>query len=487
MSVRSNFSRRDFLKLAGLGAASAALAACAPTAPAPAAPAPPKVAEPTKAPEAPKAAEPTKAPAAPAATVAPTATPGVTAVPAAKDAVAMSFWHIWGGVRVDQLQSVLNDFMVANPKIKVEPLLLPNPGYADKIMTALAADPPDLTMVYTDEFAPAAKRNALKPVDDLMKVDNLAADTWYPGVYAMSTYAGKTFGLPFVGNFLQFLYWNRDHFKAGGLDAEKGPATWSDVLDLSKKLTVIKDGKVERLAYVPNGSGEWMGGAYRNGHNLWGDGTPEKVAIDHPLSLEALQYTKDLYKALGGWDLVGATTKSWSQAQVSNPMIAGVASAVWSGVFTVNVINQQKPDLNYKIGKIPHGPKGDFLDVITQSWSNCIPSKAKHTNEAWALAKYLSAGDGHLKFMVELQSRPAMVKAYNQAPHDVAARKGNPFWDVVLEVLNGKQASWPVSDKMSAAQKVTTEMFESVVLDVRTPEEAVKWAQSEVVKVFKGD
>ena len=275
--------------------------------------------------------------------------------------MAISYWHIWGGVRVDQLQSVLNDFMAANPKIKVEPLLLPNPGYSDKIMTALAADSPDLTMIYTDEFAPAAQRNALKQVDDMMSADSLSKDTWYPGVYNMSTWKGKTFGLPFVGNFLQFLYWSRADYKGGSLDGEKGPATWAEALDVAKKLTTMKDGKVQRLGYVPNGSGEWLGGAYRNGLNPWGDGTPEKVAFSDPKSLEALQYTVDLYKAQGGWDVVGAATQAWSQAQVSNPLIAGVASTIWSGVFTVNVIKQQKPDLDYKIGKVPHGPNGDFL------------------------------------------------------------------------------------------------------------------------------
>jgi ABC-type glycerol-3-phosphate transport system substrate-binding protein len=96
----------------------------------------------------------------------------------------------------------------------------------------------------------------------------------------------------------------------------------------------------------------------------------------------------------------------------------------------------------------------------------------------------MSAEEGHLKFMVELQSRPAMVKAFNVAPHDAVARQGNPYWDIVLEVLEGQQASWPVSDKMIAAQAITTETFESVMLGQRTPEEGVAWAQEEVVKIF---
>ena len=69
--------------------------------------------------------------------------------------------------------------------------MLPNPGYSDKILTGLAADPPDLTMIYTDEFAPSAKRNALKPVDDLLKAGNLTGDIWYPGIWNMSQWQGK--------------------------------------------------------------------------------------------------------------------------------------------------------------------------------------------------------------------------------------------------------------------------------------------------------
>jgi ABC-type glycerol-3-phosphate transport system substrate-binding protein len=385
------------------------------------------------------------------------------------------------------MQSVLNDFMIANPKIKVEPLLLPNPGYADKILTGLAADPPDCTMINTAEFAPSAKRNALKPLDDLMKADKLSADMFYPGAWAMAVWNGKSFGLPYATNFLGMLYWNRDDLKAGGFDPEKGPLTWAELLDIAQKLTKKDaDGKkVAHLGYVPSGSGEWSGGAYRNGVGFLGDGTPEKVQIDHPNSIEALEFAANLYKVQGGWNAVGSTLTGWSNQQLGNPMIAGVASVINSGVFTVNVINQQKPNLNYKIGKVPKGPKGDFVDVAQNSWNNSIPAKSKHPNEAWLLTKYLSAGEGHLKFMVDLQARPAMVKKYNEAPYDAAARKSNPYWDIVLEILNGKQVGYPVSEQLGAATKLVNEAFESVMLDKRTVKEAATWAQQEVVKLFK--
>ena len=78
-----------------------------------------------------------------------------------------------------------------------------------------------------------------------------------------------------------------------------------------------------------------------------------------------------------------------------------------------------------------------------------------------------------------------MVKKYNEAPHDAAARKSNPYWDIVLEILNGKQATYPVSDKLGAASKVITEAFESVMLDKRSVKDGAAFAQAEVVKLFK--
>lgn len=450
MSSRPSISRRDFLRLATAGAAGTMLAACA-------VPAPSSPTEQTDSAGAAPAAEPT----------------------------TISFWHIWGGVRVDQLQEVLNDFTAEHPEIVVEPLLLPNPGYADKIITALAGDAPDLTMITTEQFAPSARRGALVQLDDLLERDGVSADSWYPGVWAMTQLNGSTFGVPYAGNFLSMIYWNKDDFEAGGLDPDAGPQTWDDMIAISEALTTFDaNGNVEHLGYVPGGWGEWMQAVYRNGHDWLGDGSPEQIAVDHPQVLEALQYVIDLYASMGGWDAVGVVTDAWGNQQLGNPMIAGVASSILSAVFTVNIINDQAPDLNYAIGPVPHGPNGEFLDVIQNSWNNAIPTRGQHPEEAWELAKYLSREEGHLKFMVELQGRPAMVKEYNVAPYDANARELNPYWDVVLSILEGPQVSFPVSEALETAKSTLTEAFESVMLEQRTPEEALAWAQEEVTSIF---
>ena len=64
------------------------------------------------------------------------------------------------------------------------------------------------------------------------------------------------------------------------------------------------------------------------------------------------------------------------------------------------------------------------------------------------------------------------------------AREVNPYWDDALEVLNGKQVSLPVSDKLGAAQNILREAFERVMLEVDTVDAALSWAQGEVSAIF---
>ncbi|MXZ42488.1 MAG: twin-arginine translocation signal domain-containing protein, partial [Caldilineaceae bacterium SB0666_bin_21] len=78
-----------------------------------------------------------------------TSDPAETGEAPAMEPATISFWHIWGGVRDEQLKTVLDDFGATHPEIIVEPLLLPNPGYADKIVTALVVYETDITLIYT--------------------------------------------------------------------------------------------------------------------------------------------------------------------------------------------------------------------------------------------------------------------------------------------------------------------------------------------------
>ena len=85
------------------------------------------------------------------------------------------------------------------------------------------------------------------PVQDFIDKEKYDVSDLEPNVLAYYTVDGKQWSMPFnTSN--PMLYYNKDMFKAAGLDPDKPPRTWAEVEEYAKKLTK-KDasGKVDRV------------------------------------------------------------------------------------------------------------------------------------------------------------------------------------------------------------------------------------------------
>jgi len=485
-SLTQHVTRRKLIVLLGSLSAGALVVACgggspaAPTAAPAAATATGAGASPAK-PTVAAAAQPTAAPTAAAASQAkPTAAPAQAAP--AGTATTVSYWHIWGGVRTKQLQDILDNFTKANPSIKVQPLLIPNPGYQDKIIPALAGSPPDLTMAYTDVFAPAAKQGALRRVDELLSRDKIDPKAWYAGVWNLALWQGVPYGLPYIGNFIFLLYWNKSMFKSAGLDPEKAPVTWDEMLADTQKLTVLSNGRLERMGYQTS-SNDFRHGVYNNGAMIL-DPNTGKSTVKDPKAVAAMTWALQLVDAQGGNDKVSAATQAFKDAQLNDPLEAEKGAMITSGVFTINLIQQQTPKLSYSVGKIPHGPSGQSRDLVMGSWNNAMPTKGQNADAAWALSVYLSYGKGQQDFM-RIQDRPAMIRAFNEPPNDAFYKKSNPFWSTILDVINST-VSYPNSDKLGQIDRTVDEAYQNVTAKKMTPAQAIDWLDQQIGTITGG-
>jgi sn-glycerol 3-phosphate transport system substrate-binding protein len=108
---------------------------------------------------------------------------------------------------------------------------------------------------------------------------------------------GKTWGIPFQRSTI-VLYWNKDAFKEAGLDPAKPPATWTEMVEMGRRL-VKKDaaGNVVRYGVsIPStGYPYWMFQALarQNGEVLMNqDGN--RTFFDKPAVVEALEFWRDL-------------------------------------------------------------------------------------------------------------------------------------------------------------------------------------------------
>jgi sn-glycerol 3-phosphate transport system substrate-binding protein len=202
-----------------------------------------------------------------------------------------------GGPLTKVVDGLVEDFMAENSDIKVNAIYAGN--YNDARIKALAAlksgEPAQLSVMFSIDIYELIEQGAIVPFDDLVETDEEKAwlASFFPALMENGRTQGKTWGIPFQRSTI-VMYYNKDAFRDAGLDPEKPPATWQELVDAGKKLT--KEGGERWGVMIPStGYPYWMFGALtmQNGEVLMnGDGN--QTFYDKPGVVAALQYWRDL-------------------------------------------------------------------------------------------------------------------------------------------------------------------------------------------------
>ena len=153
----------------------------------------------------------------------------------------IQWWHSMGGNLGEWVNDQAKGFNESQKEYRVVPVFK---GSYDESMTAAiaayrAGNAPHILQVFEVGTATMmASKGAIKPVHELMKEAGYKFD---PAVYvpAVAGYYtapnGQMLSLPFNSSTTVFHY-NKDAFKAAGLDPDKPPQTWPEVVLAAAKL-----------------------------------------------------------------------------------------------------------------------------------------------------------------------------------------------------------------------------------------------------------
>ncbi|HUS15883.1 MAG TPA: extracellular solute-binding protein, partial [Chloroflexia bacterium] len=183
----------------------------------------------------------------PAATAVPP-TPYPT-VPQAAGSTKITFWYGLTGFNGAVTQQVVNKFNTSQTKYYIEAVQQPN--YDDtinKLNTSLAGGAlPSVVQIYDIGTQRMIDSKRILPVQDFIEKEklDLVADL-EPAVASYYTVNGKLYSMPFNSS-APVLYYDKNAFKEVGLDPEKPPETYDELLEAARKL-VKKDasGKIIR-------------------------------------------------------------------------------------------------------------------------------------------------------------------------------------------------------------------------------------------------
>lgn len=312
------------------------------------------------------------------------------ASPASKAKGTVTFWHDKTGVMGDSLNAAAAKFQEAHPEWKVESVYVADltVGGGQKLMTSvLGGQAPDVVFFDRFQIASWADQEALVDITDRVAADKLDSSRFYPSSWNEVVYKKKVYGVP-VSTDGRVLFYNKEHFKAAGLDPEKPPKTIRELEEAAAKLTVKEGNAFKRIGFAPwQNQGNFYTWGWVFGGSFYDEATG-KVTANDPKLVEALQWLQD-YAAK--YDPV--EVKSLASSTQVDAFVAGNSSMVVSNNLLAATIKANNPGLNYGVAEIPT-PGGDRTVTWSGGYSLVIPKGAKNPDGAWELMRYFTQDEG---------------------------------------------------------------------------------------------
>jgi len=153
--------------------------------------------------------------------------------------VIITFWHAMSGSRLGVVESIVDSFNASHPNIEVKPLF--TGSYAETLTKYIAAYPtgtaPNIVQVYEVGTQTMIDSNAITPV---YKIPEMLGESWDWAQYVIPithyySVDENLWSMPFNSS-TAMLYYNKDIFKAAGLDPNKPPTTWKEMEEYGEKI-----------------------------------------------------------------------------------------------------------------------------------------------------------------------------------------------------------------------------------------------------------
>ncbi len=147
------------------------------------------------------------------------------------------YWQYEFGTRVDAMSQLIAQFNAENPDIEVVQETFPYDGYLQQVPTAVAAGGgPDVAQLYYGWVHAWSRAGYIDPLpEEYFPADEVAA-YFVPMVDSVKI-DGRYYGLPTAVRSLA-LFYNKDMYRAAGLDPDSPPTTWDQFVEYAQALNI---------------------------------------------------------------------------------------------------------------------------------------------------------------------------------------------------------------------------------------------------------
>jgi multiple sugar transport system substrate-binding protein len=358
-------------------------------------------------------------------------------------------------------------FEKLHPDVKVQLEGLDYDEQREKMLIAVSAGKgPDITYldcIWLGEFA--ANNIVITVTDRFNATPAFKNDLFQPYIDG-ATWQGEIYG-PWSHTDLRTLIWNKEHFRAAGLDPERPPKTWTELRQFAKQLTRPAEDiwGVGYPAFALEGSIDvWYPFLLQGGRILSKDFT--KAEFHGPHGVAALQLYYDLMHVdkAAPEDLLGV-----EEGDHQDALLAGKYSMIWQSGSSIGDSGLSVDQYEAKFGSAayPLGP-GGTKTTSSGGWVIGITRDSKNPDMAWEFLKDALRSENLLKFVIKEGAVPTYKSVMNH-PEFAASMV---HYETLMELIDLTNFRPPIPEYLKVADEIVDAMQRVLTKDA-SPQEAM--------------
>lgn len=325
--------------------------------------------------------------------------------------VSIEFWHAMSGTGQTSLDEIVANFNESQEQYEVKAEFQ---GTYEESLTKLRSvggtkDAPAITQVFEIGTKYMIDSGYIEPIQKFIDKNDFNADELEQNILNYYKVDDELYSMPFNSSTPVMIY-NKDAFKEAGLDPEKAPETFSEVIDAAAKL---KKGEMYGFSMLTYG---WFfeqllatqGGEYVNENNgRTGDATEAAFNSDEGRLVFDTLNTMNKAGTFGNfgtnWDDLRAAFASEKVAMYLDSS-AGVAGAIDTAPFEVGVAYIPYADEVKRNGVVIGGASLWMSKGIAE----------EEQEAAWEFMKYLTTPEVQAKWHLDTGYFAINPKAYDE-------------------------------------------------------------------------
>lgn len=413
---------------------------------------------------------------------------GADARQAGDGPVEVEFWHGMGGAQGRSINEIADLFNQSQDQYRVLPIYQGNyNSLSQKIIASLyAGQNPPMAQMYPSWSARFFRYGYLKPAADFIREDPEFGEEdiadFYPVMIEENSLRNPATGeellatLPFNKS-VYVLTVNQTLMEELGW--EEPPATWAELMELAREMTVIPEG-----ANTPTFYGfasrpfieDFTVQAMSAGLNLMDEETGE-IFVDSEEALEALRFLRQLVGGEGEGRQVGYVEPSYLSNVFGSERIGMYISSTASFPFNDMAVGNRFVWRAYAVPSRDEETQGNTLMQGTNvGIFDGIPEEQQQA--AWAFVKFLTGPDMTAKWGIDTGYMPVRQSA-SELPEFTAHLERNLSYANAVATLQHATFEPRLMYWESVRQIISREV-EAVLLGRTTPEAAMRRARNAI-------